>query len=196
MPTLKRVLAIQSVGILFSGTCLLCSGCATGYLGNRLHDGADIFTGALGVGGGARVRVGPVHAGVLPFNIGDGGLRGGQWEKMVQTSGEADFFVIPLGSAPSRIEGPVFAAETYDPAGPAYRRGKGFAAYSRCPFVTTDLSRQDTSPNPARPYHYYTQIEATLGLGFTLKLGFNPGELLDFILGWATIDIFNDDLEK
>jgi hypothetical protein len=32
-----------------------------------------------------------------------------------------------------------------------------------------------------------------LGLGGTLRLGFNPGELLDFILGWTAIDIYNDD---
>ena len=42
----------------------------------------------------------------------------------------------------------------------------------------------------------YTQMEVVVGLGGTLRLGFNPGELLDFILGWATIDIYNDDLEK
>ncbi len=32
--------------------------------------------------------------------------------------------------------------------------------------------------------------------GLTLGLGFNPGELLDFILGWTTLDIFKDDIEK
>ena len=31
-------------------------------------------------------------------------------------------------------------------------------------------------------------------LGRTLRFGFNPGELLDFILGWFTIDIYGDDL--
>jgi len=32
-------------------------------------------------------------------------------------------------------------------------------------------------------------------LGGTVRLGFNPGELLDFILGWTTIDIYGDDIE-
>jgi hypothetical protein len=27
-----------------------------------------------------------------------------------------------------------------------------------------------------------------------VRCGFNPGELLDFILGWTTIDIFKDDI--
>jgi hypothetical protein len=40
----------------------------------------------------------------------------------------------------------------------------------------------------------YTQIDILLGLGGTVRLGFNPGELLDFILGWTTIDIYSDDV--
>lgn len=44
---------------------------------------------------------------------------------------------------------------------------------------------------------YYTQCEVAVGTFFpSIRLGFNPGELLDFILGWTTIDIFRDDLEK
>jgi hypothetical protein len=41
---------------------------------------------------------------------------------------------------------------------------------------------------------YYTQIEAAAGLWYTVRLGFNPGELLDFLLGWTTIDILSDDV--
>lgn len=42
--------------------------------------------------------------------------------------------------------------------------------------------------------YYYTQLEVAAGLGYTVRLGFNPGELLDFLLGWTTIDIFGDDV--
>ena len=45
------------------------------------------------------------------------------------------------------------------------------------------------------PLYYYAQMEAVIGLGPSIRLGFNPGEVLDFVLGWFTIDIFNDDLE-
>ena len=41
----------------------------------------------------------------------------------------------------------------------------------------------------------YTQLEVVIGLGGTLRLGFNPGVLLDFLLGWFTIDISYDDIE-
>lgn len=43
---------------------------------------------------------------------------------------------------------------------------------------------------------YLTQIEVSTGIGGTLRFGFNPFELLDFILGWTTIDIFSDDIIK
>ena len=36
--------------------------------------------------------------------------------------------------------------------------------------------------------------EATVGLLWSVKLGVNPGELLGFLPGWTTIDIYDDDL--
>jgi hypothetical protein len=40
---------------------------------------------------------------------------------------------------------------------------------------------------------YYSQIEVVAGLLFTVRAGVNPGELLDFLLGWTTLDIYGDD---
>lgn len=42
---------------------------------------------------------------------------------------------------------------------------------------------------------YWTQPEAVLAIGPSFRLGFNPGELIDFILGWGCIDVYGDDLE-
>jgi len=33
-------------------------------------------------------------------------------------------------------------------------------------------------------------------LVFGLRIGFDIGALLDFVLGWTTIDIYSDDLES
>ena len=44
------------------------------------------------------------------------------------------------------------------------------------------------------PLSYYTQIEAEVGLVGSVRIGFNPGELLDFLLGWTTLDVFGDDI--
>ena len=43
------------------------------------------------------------------------------------------------------------------------------------------------------PGYYFTQIDFSTGLYFGVRIGINPGELLDFILGWFTIDIYDDD---
>ena len=42
---------------------------------------------------------------------------------------------------------------------------------------------------------YFSQIEAVLGVVISVRVGFNPGELLDFILGWFGIDIYDDDID-
>ena len=41
-----------------------------------------------------------------------------------------------------------------------------------------------------------TQIEACVGIGWGARVGFNPGELADLLLGFAGIDIYGDDLER
>jgi len=43
---------------------------------------------------------------------------------------------------------------------------------------------------------YFTQIEVAAGVIVGVRIGFNPGELLDFIFGWFGIDIYNDDSES
>jgi hypothetical protein len=43
------------------------------------------------------------------------------------------------------------------------------------------------------PSEYYTQIEVTVGLVVPVRLGVNPGEIVDFALGFTNVDIFGDD---
>jgi hypothetical protein len=43
------------------------------------------------------------------------------------------------------------------------------------------------------PHPYYTDVRISIGLGPAVTLGANPGELLDFLLGWFGIDIYGDD---
>ena len=43
---------------------------------------------------------------------------------------------------------------------------------------------------------YYTEAEVILAGYHSLRIGLNVGEMLDFLLGWTTIDIFDDDLAK
>lgn len=42
---------------------------------------------------------------------------------------------------------------------------------------------------------FYTQLEAAAGLGLGIRAGINPGEILDLLLGFATVDLHGDDIE-
>jgi hypothetical protein len=37
-------------------------------------------------------------------------------------------------------------------------------------------------------------MELAIGVGLTLRVGFNPGELLDLLVGFASLDLYGDDL--
>jgi hypothetical protein len=45
-------------------------------------------------------------------------------------------------------------------------------------------------------WYYYTQIEAALGVGGTIRIGMNAGEIMDFLFGWVGVDIMHDDINR
>lgn len=181
------------------------AGCAStgGYFIDRSRDTADIFTVVMGGGAGGSARVGPIQAGLL-LQWGELGLRGGELSPGTLENGQLSTTVIPFVPDDSSITGMVFGLEQYTARKNGCARGKGFKAVSRFPFLTTELrpstfvdlggKGKRVSPGPY-PYYYFSQIEIYLGALMGVRVGFNPGELLDFILGWTTTDIFNDDLE-
>ena len=181
----------------------LAAGCAStgSYLADRRRDAADIFTASIGFGAGAKARVGPVDGGACAsFDM--VGLRGGHHGNLV--AGEFD---------PSDLTLTLLSEEQFGRKGGdeiLKARGKTFWAHGLVGLaIPDDSSRWDYHAvnsfwQECWPQHpvisrqiipYYTEIEVVVGLGASVRLGFNPGELLDFILGWTTIDIFNDDLE-
>ena len=168
----------------------MLTGCATPYLIDRGRDAADIFTATVEKGIGVKARVGPLAAG-LSGTFGSTGLRGGCFIR------ETDGFPflgtdVPImaGSCDTSLLG-LYNFETLH-AEELRRRNKTFHAGEEpdqgigIPFL------QLGTDNPA----YYTQVEVSVGLLAGIRLGLNPGELLDFILGWTTIDIYGDDLER
>lgn len=213
LPFLKKarwVLLAQIVGSLISA---LCAGCAsTGYLGDRARDVADIFTVAVGRGAGITARMGPVHLGLF-YGKDEFGLRGGEFSlgpsSYVHWGGIGETFD-PLIVFPNVGGGPwCFWHERYcgglqtvpDPRGGimglASARAKDYSVSGNCPLIAIPvLSETDRNAGAKYPVHFLTEIEIAFGVGKSLRLGFNPGELLDFILGWTTIDIFSDDLER
>jgi hypothetical protein len=172
--------------VLLLGMVIAGSGCvsARGYFGDRWADAKDVFTVAAGIGAGAKARVGPVHVGLIA-NESRVGLVSGEvsWNQFLTNDVEALCF-------PIIVEGGLLFSCEENRAGED--RGKRYDMAGVVPFVTTQtwsfLSPEHLSAS------YFTQIEVSAGLGGTLRLGFNPGELLDFFLGWFGVDIYGDDL--
>ncbi|MFC1498631.1 hypothetical protein ACFLS1_09220 [Verrucomicrobiota bacterium] len=172
----KTIQLILLLGLAASG-----SGCATPYMIDRGRDAADIVTAGVGMGLGAKARVGPIQAGLLA-DMTVVGFRGGDVVGME--------YGVPIGG-PCDYQMFAWGIDFFPGVDPP--RNKAFCSRNLCyyiPFVYMAEGDKDMIP-----LYYYTQIELVVDLGVGFRLGFNPGELLDFILGWTTLDIFNDDLE-
>jgi hypothetical protein len=167
------------------------SGCATPYMVDRGRDAADIFTATVGSGAEIKARFGPMQV-ALGGTHADRGLRGGVVADFARGLHGDEHFAVSDGAFL------VWGAETFDPlAVPrVHERDKNYGAFGLLCFAfLPNAGPQENDIIPAR-LHYYSQIEVVIGVVKTLRLGFNPGELLDFILGWTTIDIFGDDIES
>ncbi len=179
---LPPVLLVLCAGVLFSG--------CTSYLVNRGRDAADIITIGAGLGWGAKARVSSLQAGLL-FEATKGGLRGGELVSSDSNAGAVEETDAAWGHSMD-IQGVLFGGEYF--MGCELPRNKNFFAgtetdssLSAIPFI----HRLDSGyTNPA----YYMQVEAVAALGISLRLGVNPGELIDFVLGFTTIDVFGDDV--
>ena len=183
--------------LLLLSSCIVLSGCATGsHLTDRGRDLADIMTVTMGKGFGAGARVGPLHLGLLG-SIDHIGLRGGAFR--TKWSQESDFgwagILDPLIAFPGGdglFTGGEWFRAPFDGSKIAEQRGKLYEVDGIAPFLMVPECESSSDSNPA---YYYTQLEASLGLGLTIRLGFNPGELVDFLFGWFGVDIYSDDLK-
>lgn len=158
---------------------LLFSGCASPqYLSDRGRDAGDIFTLTFGRGLGAKARVGPVAAGLLA-NEDLVGLRGGELGFFNTRSSDVplpevgDLQLLLVGSDCCYVGG--------------HQRNKNYGAGG---LIFWQL------PEERGIYYYYSQVEVTVALGLSVRLGINPGELLDFLLGWFGVDFYDDDVGK
>ena len=155
---------------------LACAGCGTPYMIDRGRDAADIFTFTTGQGGGAKVRASVVNVGLLLCQD-DMGLRGGKiWDN------------IPTGwlFTESDITYTLRSAEEFDPKR-FDPRGKHYDAYGWLGVMLPDCS-------DSWVVSYFTEIEVVLAVCKSVRIGLNPGEVLDFVLGWTTLDVFCDDV--
>lgn len=168
---------------------VLTSGC--GYLGRRLDDACDIFTAtAEAKAVGFKAQMGPWGGfgiyGSDPDAFGVGFI-GGQ-----RTSYDfTDVTMPPLMGFVQKVR------NLHDD-----RRRKEFHVVQSwlVPYL-----RPQSNPSAfsggfkeagdwRRVAPRYTQVEVAIGFWGGIRLGVNFGELVDFLVGWTTLDIFGDDV--
>ena len=178
-----------STAMVLAILCFASCGCRARrpYLIDRWRDASDIVTVAAGKGYGAKIRTGPVHVGAF-FNRDRMGLRGGEshreWSSKKALPSTFDFDM-------TFISGERFDPERFVRA---RNRHKCFVASGAMALsFSKGIEGEDWSVGDAS---YYTQAEVAAGLWWTLRLGINPGEALDFLLGWLRIDLFDDDVNR
>lgn len=173
---------------------VLGQGCASGYWGDRWRDTKDVATCTVGLGLGVKGRVGPLQAPLI-VQSDYAGLRCGEaftaamrddfWTYVSEAGHVVDTLVYPIYL---RDYDMLYSGyEIFDPGGLADVRHKRIMSQGMGPF-TVDEDKKN--------YGFYSQVELTVGLFVSLKLGVNPGELVDLLLGFAGLDVFGDDVGK
>jgi hypothetical protein len=158
--------------LMIVAVTMLVGGCTTAYWQDRGHDAADIATLTAGTGGGAFVQVGPKPVG-YGFIIDASGVEdGGKLGSVMYLTG--------LQGVAERFAG-------YDFEDVRVKRGK-------LPPLLKDGNEK--RPIPIMPHHW-TSLRIFAGVTvFSMSVGVNPGELVDFSLGWFGVDIYGDDVES
>lgn len=196
--------------ILLPILLLLLTGCSTPYMVDWGRDAADIFTLTYEWGAGTKARMGPFAWG-CGVTYCSTGLRGG-----VLVSDKEGMPVLPSDcpSTSGSYDGSLFGIYNYESFQPfsskvtfnRHKRIKAGVEYNSVanelenigiPFYQSDYYswRYDLFPDYTFP-PYYTQIEVFVAFILGLRVGFNPGELLDFIVGWTTLDLCHDDVAE
>ena len=180
---MKKLLSIAALLAVVSNV----TGCAStkAYLFDRGRDAADIFSISVGTGAGVKVRVSEFAVGMFAGQS-LAGLGGGSVflpRKGFQNDTDWQF---------------LFCGEQFFDVPDAYNRHKEFVAtrvIESSPywmFTPPWFTLAWFFPGPqalnasrcsANASYYYTHIEVVAGAGITLRVGFNPGELVDFLLG-------------
>jgi hypothetical protein len=178
-------------GFVSVGVCALLQGCASAYWADRWDDARDVVTCAAGLGLGAKARVGPLQAPLIVqsdyigLRCGEGfaaSMRDDFWT-YVSDAGHVVETPFPVYL---REYGTLYSGyEKFDPGGLSAIRHKRVRSQG-VGLATFDGDEQN--------YGFYTQVEVTVGVIFSVRIGVNPGELVDALAGFTTLDLFGDDV--
>ncbi len=186
----------------------LCAGpgCRTAYWRDRGRDLADTVTATTGPGLGLSVRAGPVQAAPLVLYMDTAGLRGGECfhvpglglgRRHPPQDVGALWWCCSVWVLPER---PRLEARAKAHLATPLGLGPGAQLYDlhtdTPPFLAVPRRRWNAEQlEVARyPAAYHGALEATVALGWGLRLGVNAAEIADFALGWCGVDLLADDL--
>ncbi len=190
----KRTQRGSSRGSAVTATLLLVavsnSGCA-GYFARRLDDACDIFTATAEVKSvGFKAQMGP-------------------WGGLGVYGSDSDAFGVGfIGGQRTRYD---FTDVTMPPFVGFVQKFRNFEDDRRRKEFHVVQSwgvpylRPQTNPSGfsggfkeagdwRRVAPRYTQVEIAIGFWGGIRLGMNFGELIDFLVGWTTLDVFGDDV--
>jgi len=164
---------VSLLSLLFLGGCA-----TTGFLKDRLHDGADVMTLTVGIGVGAKISVGPVYMNMIGVKHRDlAGLRYG------------DFIASPGESQDGEI-GSLFGFGQSWHTRTELQQSRDKApeySFTEIPFVMSRVRGAGADP---------MALDIVIGLVPSMRFGINPLEFVDFIFGWATLDFVGDDAQR
>lgn len=156
------------------------------FMQDRKNDANDIFSATVGYGAGAKARVGPINVGLLVQEDNRLGFKNG-----------CNFSPKTLNKGP-RLLDMTSTLISYEKFSSDFNyivaeRGKFYETRGYGGLAWAEILGPTEHPwNQLLPY--YTQMDVVVAPGGAVRLGFNPGELLDFIIGWTAVDLFADDI--
>ena len=197
--------------ILLSIVISVGYGCQSNYWEDRKNDSLDLFSFSYGYGLGVKPRIGPIAVSPFYYYRANKGFKCGEFYDNQERDTDSSYMM------------PFTYLEGFQGGLMADKRNKAYTSAGALIFVLAmpyrgsswipilppggpdvkiSSSEKETpegkenvyDPNKETHISFYTDIEVMIALGAGAKIGFNPGELVDFLLGWTTLDIFNDDV--
>lgn len=177
---------------------LSCTGCAQ-YWQNRLNDFADVGKVGLGVGGALGVDAQVTDFIHPSFGLSVGGFFVGHENRDVSGAWTHLALVFPTATAMANIAGKDLPKEANGVTSAQVIIYKQIVWVEASRYMVWKdyytITMGDSDPKPAHvSWARRMGVEATVSLLFvSARAGVNPAELLDFVLGFTTLDIAGDD---
>ncbi len=162
--------------LVFLISLLFLGGCATtGFLKDRLHDGADVLTLTVGVGVGAKISVGPVYMNIIGVQHRD--LAGLRYGDFIESPGESQDSEIGSWFGFGQSWHTRTELQLSRDKAPEY-------SFTEIPFVMSRVRGAAADP---------MALDIVIGIVPSMRFGINPLEFVDFIFGWTILDLARDD---